>query len=381
MSKRDVAILDIGSYSLTVMVGERGINNTFKIKGKGSVEYAGFSNGEFLEPEQMSKALALAINNAQVEANTNISEMYVGVPGEFTNVSVRDVCINFNKKKKIGDSEVEKLFNTGNIYKNHPTHTVINQSPVYFVLDDNRRIIEPRGQYSTKLQGLVSYCLAENNFLDFICSILDDVGVRSIGFISSNLAEMLHLFAPEVRDRYVFLVDCGYITTNVMLGRGDALLFLNSFSLGGGYITGDLSQCLKMNFAQAESLKRKVDLGWDAEPTDTYDIAGKEFITPYSAKITNEIVCDRIDMICEYISKCISKCEFDFPDYIPMFLTGGGVNMVKGIRDYMSRKIGRKVELIAPQLPTLSRPDYSSEIGLLDLAIDIEQNDSFLLVR
>ena len=381
MSKRNVAILDIGSYALTVLLGERGINNTFKIKGKSSVEYAGFANGEFLEPDQMQKVLALAINNVQIESNTNIHELYVGVPGEFVNVAVRDVCINFNKKKKINDADLEKFFFVGNIFKKHPTHTVINQSPVYFVLDDGRRIIEPRGMHSTKLQGLVSYCLAENNFLDFINNVLADVGVRNLGFISQNLAEVLHLFAPEVRDRYVFLVDCGYITTNVMLARGDALLFMNSFSLGGGYITGDLNQCLKMNFAQAEILKRKIDLGWDTDETDTYDIPGRDYITPYSAKAANEIVGDRIDMICDYILKCMDRCEFDFPDYIPLYLTGGGLNMIKGIRDYMSRKIGRKVELVSPDLPNLSRPDYSSEIGLLDLAIDISENDCFLLVK
>ena len=381
MSKRDIAILDIGSYAITVLLGERGVNNTFKIKGKSSIEYAGFANGEFLEPDQLQKVIALAVNNVQIESNININEVYVGVPGEFVNIAVREVCVNFNKKKKINDSDLEKFFFVGNIYKKHPTHTVINQSPVYFVLDDGRRIIEPRGMASTKLQGLVSYCLAENNFLDFMCNVLADVGLRPLGFISQNLAEVLHLFPPEIRDRYVFLVDCGYITTNVMLGRGDALLFMNSFSLGGGYITGDLNQCLKINFAQAEILKRKIDLGWDTNETDTYDLPGRDYITPYSAKAANEIVSDRIDMICDYILKCIDKCEYDFPDYIPLYLTGGGLNMIKGIRDYMSRKLGRKVELVAPNLPNLSRPDYSSEIGLLDLAIDIAENDCFLLVK
>ena len=32
------------------------------------------------------------------------------------------------------DADLEKFFFVGNIFKKHPTHTVINQSPVYFVL-------------------------------------------------------------------------------------------------------------------------------------------------------------------------------------------------------------------------------------------------------
>lgn len=381
MGKKDVAILDIGSMAITAMVGERGVNGTFRIKGKGEADYAGFQNGEFLEPEQVKYAIGLAISNAETVYGSKISEIYVGVPGEFTSVICRDTCINFAKRKKINDNDLKQLYFVGNIYKKHPTHSVINQSPIYFTLDDGRRLIEPRGMVSTKLRGFISYVLAEKNLLDFIDDILAELNIRKIGYISSCLAEMMHLFDPTVRDRYAILVDCGYITTSVMLARGDGLLFLNSFSMGGGYITGDLSQCLKISFAEAESLKRKVVLSWDAKESDTYEVQGKDFISPYSAVATNQIVQDRIDMIAGYIQKCLDRCEFEYPEYIPIYLTGGGMNYIKGVRDYLSRRLGRRVELVAPNLPHISRPDYSSEVGLLELALDNLEDDKFLLVR
>ena len=381
MVKKDVAILEIGSSSLTVVVGERGVNGTFRIKGKGESDYAGFQNGEFLEPENVKMAVGLAIANAETAYNGRINELYVGVPGEFSTVVCRDACVNFTKKKKINENDLRQLYFVGNIYKKHPTHTVINQAPIFYTLDDGRRLIEPRGMASTKLRGFISYVLAENNFIDFINDILADLGVRKLGFISSCLAEMLHLFDPSVRDRYAILVDCGYITTNVMLGRGDGLLFLNSFSMGGGYITGDLSQCLKINFPEAESLKHKVVLSWNAMEGDTYEIQGREFISPFSAKATNQIVEDRIDMIASYILKCLERCEFEFPEYIPIYMTGGGMNYIKGSRDYLSRKLGRRVELVAPNLPHISRPDFASEIGLLDIALECQENDGYLLVK
>lgn len=381
MVKKDVAILEIGSSTLTVIVGERGVNGTFRIKGKGESDYAGFQNGEFLEPEQVKMAVGLAIANAETGYGGRINELYVGVPGEFSTVVCREACINFTKKKKINDNDVRQLFFVGNIYKKHPTHSVINQAPIYYTLDDGRRLIEPRGMASTKLKGFISYVLAENNFIDFMNDIFIDLAIRKTGFISSCLAEMLHLFDPSVRDRYAILVDCGYITTNVMLGRGDGLLFLNSFSMGGGYITGDLSQCLKISFPEAESLKHKVVLSWDANEGDTYEIQGRDFISSFSAVSTNQIVEDRLDMIANYILKCLERCEFEFPEYIPIYMTGGGVNYLKGSRDYLSRKLGRRVELVAPNLPHISRPDYSAEIGLLDVALECQENDNYLLVK
>lgn len=381
MNKRDVAVLDFGSSTITAIIGERGVNGTFRIKGKGYADYAGFQNGEFLESEQVKMAVAFAISNAEMESGLKVYDIYVGVPGEFSTVVCREARVNFGKRKKIGENEIKAFYNAANIFKKHPTHSVINQSPIYFTLDDGKRIINPIGMGSTSLGGFVSFILAENNFLDFVNHILDELQIRKAGFISTCLAEMLYLFDPSIRDRYAILVDCGYITTSVMLGRGDGLLFMNSFSMGGGHIAGDLAQCLKIPFSEAESLKRKIVLSWNASEDDTYEIQGKEYISPFSAVAANQIAEDRIDMICSYILKCLARCEFEFPEYIPIYLTGGGLNYIKGIKDVMSRRLGRRVELVQPSIPNISRPDFSSEIGVLDFAISFEENQNYLICK
>ena len=381
MAKRDIAILDIGSSSITTLIGERGVNNTFKIKGKGTADYAGFSDGTFIEPNELKLAIGLSISNAEISSGVKVSEVFVGVPGEFSNVVTKDVCINFNKRKKINDTDIDQLFYIGNDYRKHPTFTVINQSAIYFSLDNTSRLIDPIGLHSTKLKGFLSYVLAENNFIDFLTDIINEIGIRKVYFLSSCLGDSLYLFDPTLRDRYVLLVDCGYITTSVMLIRGDGLLFLNSFSLGGGYITADISQCLKMSFTSAENLKRKMDLSWNPAPNDIYETRASDYISPVDAITANSIAEDRISMIGEYIQKCIDRCDFDFPEYIPVYLTGGGLNFLKGAKDILSKKLGRKVELVAPTLPHTNRPDYSSEIGVLDLALNLVNGNNCIMVR
>lgn len=381
MAKKDIAILDIGSSSITTLVGERGVNNTFKIKGKGTAEYAGFSDGSFIEADQLKFAIGLSITNAETSSGVRINELFIGVPGEFSSVVTKEVCISFNKRKKITPTDVDQLFYVGNDYRKHPTYSTINQAAIYFSLDNTTRLIDPVGLHSTKLKGLVSYILAENNFIDFITDTVNEIGIRKVYFLSSCLAECLYLFDPMVRDRYVLLVDCGYITSSVMLARGDGLLSMNSFSLGGGYITADISQCLKISFAAAENLKRKIDLSWNAKPSDTYDLRVNDYITTIDAQMANSITEERIKMIGDYIQKCIDKCEYDFPEYIPVYLTGGGLNFMKGAKEVLSKKLGRKVELISPTLPHTNRPDFSSEIGVLDLALNLVSNNSSIMVR
>ena len=55
MQKKQVAVFDIGSSKVTAVIGERGINKTFVIKGRYSYEYDGFADGEFFDGAEYLK--------------------------------------------------------------------------------------------------------------------------------------------------------------------------------------------------------------------------------------------------------------------------------------------------------------------------------------
>ena len=370
--KESTAILDIGSSTIVALIGEHGANNTFMICGKGDVSYAGFQNSEFLEPDSLKLVIATAISNAELTSDSKVTEVYVGVPGEFCACVTKTVDLKFPKVKKVTNFDVDNIFRTGNTFDGDPNYTLINKSVVYYEIDGSKRVIDPVSVKAKSITGHISYILAQKSFVKMIKSIFAELKIELKGFISANFAECMYLFEPSVRDKYALLVDVGYITTNVSLCRGNALLFLNSFSLGGGYITSDLSECLHISFSEAERLKHKVVLGWKASQSDTYEIEGDELMQTYSAKATNEIVEDRIEMICEYILKCLDNCHYDLPEFLPIHITGGGFNFIRGVKTVLSRKLQRQVVLISPKLPNVSRPDYSSEIGLLNQYLNYE---------
>ncbi|MCI8413906.1 MAG: hypothetical protein HFE47_07455 [Clostridia bacterium] len=367
---QDVAILDFGSGKIDVLIGERGVNNTICISGMGECDYAGFADGEWLAPDQLGYAIGHAINNAETNSRTKIRHLYVGVPGEFTTVVCRDASISLTKKRKVTDADVDLLHAQGDIFENDPDYTVINVGPVYYSLADERRLVQPVGMVSNKLSGHISYVLAENRFIHFIGKILEEIGIQEVEYVSSVLAEELLLFDEITRDQYVVLIDVGYITTSVAVGRGDGLLSLYNFSLGGGHITGDLAMAFGIPFSQAESLKRKVVLSLNASEADVYEIIDRDTHIPFPAKEVNEIVMERIKMIAATVEKCLSKCEYDYPDYIPYHLTGGGLSYLKGARDYLSKRLNKPVEIVAPTMPPFSRPHLSTSIGLMDMMLN-----------
>jgi cell division protein FtsA len=337
----------------------------------GECDYAGFCDGEFLVPEDLSYVIGRALTSAETNSRLAVKHLYIGVPGEFTTCACREVNMALGRKRAVLDSDVDALFDNGNVYRAHSKYTLINIQPIYFTLDDDRRLVQPVGLKSGRLGGLVSYTLAETKFLDFIDKIITELGIETHEYVSSLLAETLFLFDEEKRDRYAVLIDCGHITTNVVVARGDGILQQFNFSLGGGHVTGDLANYLGISFAEAESLKRKVVLSLDVNADDVYEInTRRDEAKTFPADVVNEIVMSRINTMAKTISKCLNMCGYDYPDFIPYHLTGGGLSYVKGARDYLSKQLKKPVELIAPSLPQFNRPHLSSAIGLLNMVLE-----------
>lgn len=379
MSGKYVSVLDFGSSKISVMIAESGINNTFNIRGTGEVEYAGFLDGSFVEPEKLYEAIANCILKAETNSGLKVEKLHIGVPASFTFVECKNASLAFGKKTSIGEDEVSNLFALASRDIAHDGATIISRSPIYFLLDDNRKMIDPKGEYSTKLSGLVSFVLADNAFVATIDSILKSMGLREVEYVSSSLSESLYLLDPQIRDSGAILIDVGYLTTSVAYVKGDGLLALSNFSIGGGHITADLCQVLQISFKEAENLKRKVVLSLSATDSDFYEVTIGGAVTPLSAKLANEIVMARLDMIVELINRILLKMKGN--NYLPIYLTGGGVCLLKGGKDYISKGIGENVEVISSKVPQLSKPTYSSVLGLLDLALKEQKTQKIGLLQ
>ena len=167
----ETAILDFGSSKITVLIGERGVNDTINVKGFGASKYAGFGNGEWVKPEELGEAINKAITAAESNSGIKITHLYVGVPGEFTAVDCREVNVALPKRRKINDNDVLALMDAGDDF-DQSVSEVINIQPIYYNLDNDRRLLQPVGVISSKLGGVLSYITAEVRFSGFIRKIL-----------------------------------------------------------------------------------------------------------------------------------------------------------------------------------------------------------------
>lgn len=365
---QEVAIIDIGSSKVTVLVGKRGVNNTVCITGKGEKEYDGYGDGEFFRPDGLLNAVGQAVNQAQTSASAKIKHVYVGVPGNFTVTQCKEVALSFGKKRKITDEDINELVAQGDDYREADGYSLINCQPIYYTLGDNRKLIQPVGLVSAKITGFISYILAENKFINLLSHVLEVSGIDSYEFVSNVLAESLYLFDDSVRDRFAVLIDIGYIVTDIAIARGDGILRQFSFSFGGGHIAKELRDALSIRFQLAEKLKRKITLNLEFGERDTYDITMNDRTMSFPARQVNEIVTAKLGKLARTIKTCLMSC--DLPSSATYYLTGGGISYMPGAREYLTKKLDREIVLATPRQPQYKKPEMSSALALLDTVLD-----------
>ena len=134
MIKNCVAVLDVGSSKITVLVGQRGVNDTITERFVTKNEYSGFAEGKFFDIAELETAVASAIKSVCAALKTSVNEITVCVPGAFVRLENRKYKIVFGKKKKITEDDKESLFDAGQDLVETEDYEVINRADIYLSL-------------------------------------------------------------------------------------------------------------------------------------------------------------------------------------------------------------------------------------------------------
>lgn len=362
---KKLAVLDIGSSKIRVAVININAKG-FSVVGYGESDYAGFSEGEFLEIDGLKYAFGLALSNAEASANFHIKQLYVGLPAEFLTVVNKTATIQLGAKRKVLHSDLQILFDQANDFKYNSDLALIDVTAIEYALDNGKKIDDPIGKKTEKLTGVLSYQMSNIQTINLLNSVFENLGLTSVDYVSSPLCQCMALLDENARKDYALIVDCGYITTHIAICKCGGLVYLGSFSLGGGHIMADLAEVLQLNYNDAETLKRKLVLTVDDE-NQVYEIPGGHAV---NARLANDVARSRISMICQVVEKSIEISSLNYPKYFPVFLTGGGLALMKGIKEEVSKELGRSVEILYSDTPQFTRPFNTSLISICQMAYE-----------
>ena len=370
--KSTIAAIDFGTSKIVTLVAETSGSQRCDIVGAGISMYDGFLEGEWNNTMALNEAIQKSISEAENQSKRKIREINVGVPGEFTRVSAVETSVTIQgADPRVTPRHVEKIFANADKRLSPVRGVVVHRSPAWFMVDGGKKTLEPVGLKGNELKALVSFVVADTFFLDDVMARLRDMNITVSGFFSSSTGEAMLYLLEEDRDRTALLIDVGYLCTDVMAVEGDAVIFQKTLPVGGGHIAADVAEGLNISLESAEQIKREYVYGISTI-SQSYTVTGGDGVKAdtFTQEQVAEVLEPRVDEIAEMIKECIDESGMKLSDWSNIYLTGGGLSLNRGGRDYLAAKLEKPVRDTVKRNIKLSSPIYASAMGLMDLIID-----------
>ena len=138
--KTRIAAIEFGTSKIVTMIAENSGMDRLDIVGSGTVPYDGYSEGDWNTPRQMVQRVRDSIAAAELEANSKIHEIYVGVPGEYIHVlsceaqvDLPDGAVDETAVNAVLDQAADAL----NVVQSGCR--VLHRSPAWFSVDDGKK--------------------------------------------------------------------------------------------------------------------------------------------------------------------------------------------------------------------------------------------------
>ncbi|MBO2516885.1 MAG: hypothetical protein CW338_06350 [Clostridiales bacterium] len=369
--KNTVSALDFGTCKIVALTAETGVNQRCDITGAGTASYDGFMDGQWNAPDELNSAIESAIKECELQSHTRIREINIGVPGDFSQIRTVEAKVELQgPDPHVTAKDIDALFSRATEALGDVRGDIIHRSPAWFIVDDGKKTQEPMGLRGYELRGMVSFVIADPFFLNDVSGRLHDMNIAVTGCFSTCTGQAIMFVPEDERDRTAVVIDVGYLNTEVMTVEGEALTSLKVIPMGGGNIAADVAYGLDIPLTAAEQIKRQYVYGLSSAEGN-YDITDSDGNNQsYEKAKVKEVLEPRVEELCKAIADAIKSSGVKLSNWSPVYLTGGGLVINRGGRDYLAKVLDKPVREFPRRAVKLSSPAYSTSLGLLNLVID-----------
>lgn len=376
---QNTAILDIGSSKIICLLCCPDGREGFLVRGAGIREYDGYRDGRFLDVQQFSGALVEALTMAEEEAKIRVRNLNIGVPAPFLKLIVHDGRVELGGRgKKVTMDTVDQLIDASLEFAQPEGYALMHSTPIEFDTGAGPRPEVPVGQAAPYLSGPVSHVYVQEELKSLISAALDKVGLDADMYIGAPLSSGLFVIPPAERADCAVLIDVGARHTDLSLLRGNALVACESIPVGGGHFTGDLAYAFGISRSAAESIKRRYVFSLDYQDSiDTVRVPSGGTLRVEHAAI-QYILEARAKELVELIRGRLGEMGVQLSKSLPLYLTGGGVTLMRGSCEFMEKELGIPIKVRMPWMPRLSSPNYASAFSVMDFVLHAGEGEGRL---
>lgn len=366
---KHAVVLDIGSSKIVSICAGRVGQDGMAVHGADVRSYSGYRYGAFCDCKDMQRAVIESLEATQRECGFRIREVSISVPAPFSKLYIGTSSFaSDSTPKRITGTDIDMLINTSLPEEAPAGCRLIHSTPFTYVLDGVTSQDLPADAAASRVSAMVSHVYVRDEFLAPVQEAVRQAGMMPGVCISAPLAQSLMLVPEKDRKKPSVLLDVGYTHTDVCVVLQSAIVAQDTLEIGGLHFANDLAYGLEITQSVAELVKRRYVFSLD------YQDSVELLRTPQGTRSVERaqiqyILEERAKELCFLADESMRDMGVDLRQSPVLCLTGGGMAMMRGSREYLEDMLGLKVRRDMPWMPRMNSPNYASAFGTVEFVL------------
>ncbi len=330
--------LDLGSTSTRAVICALE-EQSLKFLGYGEAPVQAWTKGRLTDQNALGQSIQFALHEAESRAEASPESAVIGVGGCVAGVNSRGLY-EFGRRRDIEPDDLRYSVELASRVRLEEDRQILQICPQDFTIDGRAGYRNPKGILCARLEANVHVITASLGEHQSLISAVHKAHLAVEESIFEGVAAAYATILPEDRARGVALIDIGAQSTHLAVYDGDALLLATSLPIGADHFTRDVSWLLKVNYEDAENLKREFGCAltgteWDNSYIEIPTAEGRG-IREAPRRQLNEILEARAEDIFDRIYAEILRVGMEQSLLEGAILTGGG-SLLPGMCDIAER--------------------------------------------
>jgi cell division protein FtsA len=366
--------LDVGTSTVSVIVGELMADGNLDIIGIGSSESRGIRRGIVNNVDSAADSIKRALDEAELTAGIEIDSVHLALSGAHVKAfNSRGVVAVAGRNREITRDDVKRAIDAARAVALPGGREILHVLPQDFVVDDQDGIPAPVGMTGGRLEVNVHVVTGSTTSMQNMVACVNRAGVEVVDTVLVQLAAADGVLTADEKELGVCLVDIGGGTTDFAVFERGSLWHTGVLAVGGDHFTNDIAVGLRMPIPDAEKLKRRSGCALTAlvPPDDTMEVASIAGRRPrvMQRRVLSEILQPRAEEICHLLWDEIRRAGYEKSLNSGIVLTGGGA-MLEGMVEIAEEIFDLPVRRGAPEragglADHVNNPAFAAPVGLV----------------
>jgi cell division protein FtsA len=270
-----VVIVLVSSRHVSATVAALHAQHGDKVVAHKTIDCAWHELSDAGKREAVTDAVRLATDSAGVEAYS----VYLSVSDSSLSSRLAVGWADPGDEVVLGEPEYHWALKRARDQTTTADHELIDALPVQWTVrsrDGEREVEHPVGERGSRLTCQALLISARRGYRDELAGLVRDLDIELEGIIAQPVALYRGMASNLPKKGSTLVIDCGARCTTFLVRRREKLVHIETHPFGGDDLTAALAERLDLSEAQAEDLKRDLDISAPGRPES--NLVGQQFI-------------------------------------------------------------------------------------------------------